>query len=485
MRAPVDPNVQIYPLISDGDLYVDYVDLQLTVEPWDSAAATQVVEHQISIVNSQTTIILQEEKLDEVFGAGLYANKADSKTWTENTKSWWEGTVLGIELNCSPDPEVCGKQINVSNIVEQNTSFKENDGVIDMIHTGGVSYILTLGKEKNKKYEYKIEILPANLDYSQAVLYASVYEPTQIDCEFMTPALDDDYNLEFIVLFCFDYVSSEVGVKKVYDVNQKINKGETTEDLIMLDIITDVNRGQYEFFHDRLFVNYENDGYWGGIFIYDLEDLEEYDDLQYASISNIIREKSLEQYYPDLQIASFEIVYEAYDLVRTKQKYVKLFIADSREGDYYPFVRFVTLSIEDNYSIEADYLSQINWQSFIEREKQFVTEDTKLKKIKIIDIEEDYDPKKQTDQVIYSVLIMTSDTAMYMCEFVFDSDDSDYSLPTSFDYSKSSIYQIYNNYGYHVAYPQVHVLSNVLAVAYYNSSDRKVTIGMYDLLSLY
>lgn len=51
--------------------------------------------------------------------------------------------------------------------------------------------------------------------------------------------------------------------------------------------------------------------------------------------------------------------------------------------------------------------------------------------------------------------------------------------------STTNIYQIYNNYGYHVPYPQIHVLGNTLGVAYYDSTNKRVTLALYELLNVY
>jgi hypothetical protein len=53
------------------------------------------------------------------------------------------------------------------------------------------------------------------------------------------------------------------------------------------------------------------------------------------------------------------------------------------------------------------------------------------------------------------------------------------------DYKNTNIFQIYNNYGYTMPYSQVHVLGNTLAIAYYDSIYKRVTVAAYELLNMY
>lgn len=58
----------------------------------------------------------------------------------------------------------------------------------------------------------------------------------------MTPALNDNLELEFIILFCQDYELSSYGVKKIYD-QSKGGVGEDAPEIIVLDVINNINRG--------------------------------------------------------------------------------------------------------------------------------------------------------------------------------------------------------------------------------------------------
>jgi len=97
-----------------------------------------------------------------------------------------------------------------------------------------------------------------------------------------------------------------------------------------------------------------------------------------------------------------------------------------------------------------------------------VNEDTNILKFTCLYIEEIYDTKNKMDYVIYRGIIMTDNTALYEVDLVFSIPSTDTKDPLEFDYEKSTIVNIYNNYGISVPYPEIHTMGNALTLAFFN-----------------
>lgn len=41
----------------------------------------------------------------------MYANGNDHAEFEIDTTGWYEGSVISFDITCSPDPEICGKEI--------------------------------------------------------------------------------------------------------------------------------------------------------------------------------------------------------------------------------------------------------------------------------------------------------------------------------------------------------------------------------------
>jgi hypothetical protein len=76
---------------------------------------------------------------------------------------------------------------------------------------------------------------------------------------------------------------------------------------------------------------------------------------------------------------------------------------------------------------------------------------------------------------------MTDNTALYEIEFWFMLNEQDVKLPSTLEYSKSEIINVYNNYGIAIPYPLIDLYGNALTIFYYNPITLDVTMAIYEL----
>lgn len=115
---------------------------------------------------------------------------------------------------------------------------------------------------------------------------------------------------------------------------------------------------------------------------------------------------------------SFIATYGRPEVSADSEKYVKLFISDSPlDKSLPPNIWFVSLDIDNNYEFMYDSLDLLSYDAFVENHRLFVNEDTRLLKMKMVDIREKIEDTK--DKVIFRIIVMTDNTALYEMELKF------------------------------------------------------------------
>jgi len=186
---------------------------------------------------------------------------------------------------------------------------------------------------------------------------------------------------------------------------------------------------------------------------------------------------------PNLAITSFEATYERLNFKKEDEKYIKIMLTDSPKIlDYPPVIWFLDLDIKNNFDVNFDYIEKIDYDEFVYNHKLFVNEETRLLKLKIVEIYEETTAK--IDMVVYRVIVMTDNTALYEMELVFTISATDLLDPLELDFTKSEIINVYNNYGISEPYPHIEVYNNAVALNYYNYLTKDVTLVLYELKSV-
>lgn len=127
-------------------------------------------------------------------------------------------------------------------------------------------------------------------------------------------------------------------------------------------------------------------------------------------------------------------------------------------------------------------ISSIDWivyEDWVANHDLFVNDDTQIKKIKFVDMLEYSTTQK--DNVIYRVIVMTDNTAMYEMALEFTLSNSNELAISAFSTSNSEIINVYNNYGSAEMFPNIEVYENTLSVAYLNRETYDVTVALYQL----
>jgi hypothetical protein len=185
------------------------------------------MEHDITLVNSGTVVVANFDVIDSHLPDVLYANGKESATFDLETKGWYNGSVVNFEISCSPDPDACGEDITIRNAVWENEEWnpKAEDDVIDMIDSDDHIYILASDPADLDNYLIK-EISNDLLTRETRIFNTIDSKKGEFECLFLTPAHNDEGEMEYLITICYDYKLDTWATLKVFDIHIVASDGE-------------------------------------------------------------------------------------------------------------------------------------------------------------------------------------------------------------------------------------------------------------------
>jgi len=125
---------------------------------------------------------------------------------------------MNFQIECSPDPKVCGTDITIRNQVWENEELDKSleEDVIDIIDTN--NEIIILVADPANLDNYLIIILGNDLLGRERRMFNAIdSKKGEFECLYITPAYDDNGVFEYIVTICYDYKLDTWATLKVYD----------------------------------------------------------------------------------------------------------------------------------------------------------------------------------------------------------------------------------------------------------------------------
>lgn len=82
----------------------------------------------------------------------MYANDKPHSEFILDTKEWYEGSVLGFDIACEPNPEACGKEITLKSMLHDKVDYDpfEYTDVIDLLNI--YEHVLMLTRDDSNNF---------------------------------------------------------------------------------------------------------------------------------------------------------------------------------------------------------------------------------------------------------------------------------------------------------------------------------------------
>lgn len=124
------------------------------------------------------------------------------------TLGWWNGSVIDIDVVCSPNPEVCGTSITVEGPVQENSNedFKKINNIVDMQYSEVDKKFFIMTEEEDSSIDDDSTFIKV---YDNDLKYEKIYNVLKgkWGCDYLEMIYDDNGKLDFVLVYCWDWES--------------------------------------------------------------------------------------------------------------------------------------------------------------------------------------------------------------------------------------------------------------------------------------